>query len=146
MNGDGFQRITRSGKAKKASKLRSGGGIKAIITIGDLQSVVTAAKKWQAKCVEDGVDASKLLHHIANAEAVLLKYRARNKLAYEWRERMRRYEEEDEVFEREDAVAETEAAAPTELRREPSALTSGAWNALDALGKGKEEARRPTRW
>lgn len=150
MMGDGFQRVTRSGKAKRASKLRSGGGIKAVITVGDLQSVVTAAKKWQAKCVEDGVEASKLLHHIANAEAVLLKYRTRQKLAYEEREKRRRAEAE----ERGEPLPPPVAERPEE---EPRFGTT-AWKVLDALNVRKEaeerkaqtetrkEAARPTRW
>jgi len=105
--GDGFQRVTRSGKAKMASKLRSGGGIKAIITVGDLQSVVVAAKKWQSKCVEDGVEASKLLHHIANAEAVLLKYKTRQRLAYEEREKRRHTDAKEQ------SEIRKEAARPT---------------------------------
>ena len=151
MMGDGFQRVTRSGKAKRPSKLRSGGGIKAVITVGDLQSVVVAAKKWQAHCVEIGEPASKLLHHIANAEAVLLKYRTRNKLAYEEREKRRRAEAEEQG---EPIPPPPVAATPEEEPR----LGTKVWSILDALGVHKKaeertarpetgkEAARPTRW
>ena len=149
--GDGFQKVTRSGKAKKVSKRRSGGGIKAIITVSDLQSVVAAAKKWQAKCVEDGVDASKLLHHIANAEAVLLKCRTRNKLAFDERERKRR----------EAAIQQGEPLPPLHDTNNPDEeprFGTKVWNILDALGvcrkaegdmsqsEIKKEAMRPMRW
>ena len=151
MMGDGFQRVTRSGKAKRTSKLRSGGGIKAVITVGDLQSVVAAAKKWQAHCVEGGEPASKLLHHIANAEAVLLKYRTRNKLAYEEREKRRRAE----------AERQGEPLPPphdTNNPNEEPRFGTKVWNVLDALGvrkkaeegasqpEARKEAARPTRW
>jgi len=151
MMGDGFQRVTRSGKAKRPSKLRSGGGIKAVITVGDLQSVVVAAKKWQAHCVEEGEPASKLLHHIANAEAVLLKYRTRNKLAYDERERKRR----------EAAVQQGEPLPPPHDSNNPDEeprFGTKVWNVLDALGvrrkaeegasqpEARKEAARPTRW
>lgn len=139
MMGDGFQRVTRSGKAKRTSKLRSGGGIKAVITVGDLQSVVAAAKKWQAHCVEQGEPASKLLHHIANAEAVLLKYRTRNKIAYEEREKRRRAE----------AERQGEPLPPphdTNNPNEEPRFGTKVWNVLDALGvrlKADEGASQP---
>ncbi len=156
MNGGGFQKITRSGKAKRASRMRTGGGIKALITIGDLQSVVAAAKKWQAKCVEDGVDASKLLHHIANAEAVLTKYRTRNRLAFEERRRQEREEAEEA-----EGTGEPLPPPPPVTPREEPRFGSAVWNALNALGfgnkpkgaqageggaKGERGSARPTRW
>lgn len=148
MNG-GFQKITRCGKAKRASKLRTGGGIKAVITIGDLQSVVVAAKKWQERCVAEGVEASKLLHHIANAEAVLIKYRTRNKLKFERREEMRR--------ERAESMGEEVPPPPPPTPSNEPRFGTIVWNALDALtrkGGGEprnevkqgKEAARPTRW
>lgn len=144
-----FERIVRRDRAKLPRKARTGKGIKAIITVGDLQSVVAAAKKWQAKCVEDGVDASKLLHHIANAEAVLLKYRTRNKLAFEERERHRAKVAEEAGEPLPPHEPETPASEPR--------FGTKVWDALNALvGKkadapvpsaaiGKERAR-PTRW
>jgi len=151
MMGDGFQRVTRSGKAKRVSKLRSGGGIKAVITVGDLQSVVAAAKKWQAKCAEEGEPASKLLHHIANAEAVLLKYRTRNRLAYEEREKRRRAEAEE-------CGGPIPPPPVAESPREEPRFGTKVWSILDALGVRKKaeertaqhetrkEAARSTRW
>lgn len=151
MSGE-FQKITRCGKAKRASKLRTGRGIKAVITLGDLQSVVAAAKKWQAHCVEEGEPASKLLHHIANAEAVLMKYKTRNRLAFEYRENRRR-EEAEETGE------PLPPPKPVHPAEEPRFGTK-VWNALDALGFHRKaadtpaatttatgkEAARPTRW
>lgn len=128
-------------KIKTPSKRTTGGGIKALITVGDLQSIISAARKWQEKCVNEGKDASKLLHHIANAEAVLVKFRNRNKLAFERREAYRRsnFEEESEL---EPTTPITWSPPPIETEPKPS-FSEKAWSALDKLGLRRSKTPMP---
>lgn len=148
-----FERIISPDETPRASKRKTRTGIKAIITVSDLQSVVNAAKQWQNKLTEDGKDASKLLHHIANAEQVLVKYRNRNKLAYE---RRRANREQTDEFEKEEQGERFDDAPIAPVPQKPTPeLGKSAWNILTALGfpskkeEPKEEpkgAARPTRW
>jgi hypothetical protein len=139
-------------RVKTTSKRNTGGGIKALITVGDLQAIISAARKWQEKCVDEGRDASKLLHHIANAEAVLVKFRNRNRLAFERREAYRRnkFEEESAL---EPITPISWSPPPIETEPTPS-FSEKAWSALDILGLRKKqtptspkaERKRDTRW
>lgn len=96
-----MKRNKRDGYGKK----RVGGGIKAVISLGDLNAVLDAAKKYQVRRSEEGFDTSKLLHHIANAEAVVVKYRRRSETKYRLRVKAREAAQGAEMPQIEDSVA-----------------------------------------
>lgn len=136
------ERILAPEDARRTSRRKTKDGIKAIIAVDDLQSILTAAKRWQAKVVDEGGEASKLLHHIANAEKVMVKYRNRKKLAFERRR---------EAREAEAALLAEPSTMPNQPGVEIAAGNAPTNTLGDALGKvlgvfKKPQEERPTRW
>jgi len=113
---------------------KANSGIKALITCGDLGSLLAAARKWYAHQSEQGIDATKLLHHIANAEAIYLKCNRRNKAAYERREERR-------LKDAADALVEATVTAAQSLP-DGSGFDTANKSVWDKLG----DALRPTKW